>query len=122
MPIKHLFTNPKADGGDATITRASDWNADHIGFSAFTNVTADLGVARRSGTFDIAGSGLTPGNPVIIFQSMGAISAKGDARDEAEFDLISATGYVVDASTIRVIWNASGVVVGNYEFEFAVGG
>ena len=31
MPIKHPFTNPKADGADATVTRPSDWNADHTG-------------------------------------------------------------------------------------------
>jgi hypothetical protein len=30
MTLKHAFVNPKADGGDATITRPSDWNADHI--------------------------------------------------------------------------------------------
>lgn len=30
MPdIKHPFVNPKSDGGDATITRPSDWNAAH---------------------------------------------------------------------------------------------
>ncbi len=31
MPnIKHAFVNPKADGGDATIARPSDWNAEHV--------------------------------------------------------------------------------------------
>ena len=31
MPnIKHAFTNPKADGGDATIVRPSNWNAEHV--------------------------------------------------------------------------------------------
>jgi len=30
MTIKHLFVNPKSDGADATITRPSDWNADHV--------------------------------------------------------------------------------------------
>lgn len=30
MAIKHSFTNPKSDEADATITRPSDWNADHI--------------------------------------------------------------------------------------------
>lgn len=29
MPVKHAFVNPKADGGDATKTRPSNWNADH---------------------------------------------------------------------------------------------
>lgn len=29
MPIKHAFTSPKSDGGDATLVRPTDWNADH---------------------------------------------------------------------------------------------
>lgn len=28
--VRHAFVNPKADGGDATIARPSDWNADHV--------------------------------------------------------------------------------------------
>lgn len=35
MAIKHAFVNPKADGGDATIVRPSNWNADHDGLVAF---------------------------------------------------------------------------------------
>lgn len=30
MTVKHAFVSPKADGGDTTITRPSDWNADHV--------------------------------------------------------------------------------------------
>jgi hypothetical protein len=30
MPVSHAFTNTKADGSDATITRPSDWNAGHV--------------------------------------------------------------------------------------------
>lgn len=29
MPVKHPFTSGKADGGDATKVRPSNWNADH---------------------------------------------------------------------------------------------
>lgn len=29
MPIKHAFTSAKSDGADATLVRASNWNADH---------------------------------------------------------------------------------------------
>lgn len=28
--VLHAFTNPKSDGADATITRPSDWNAQHV--------------------------------------------------------------------------------------------
>lgn len=31
MAVRHAFTDPKADGADATIVRPSDWNADHTG-------------------------------------------------------------------------------------------
>lgn len=30
MAVKHSFTDPKADGGDSTIVRPSDWNANHV--------------------------------------------------------------------------------------------
>lgn len=30
MAIKHAFTNPKSDGGDATIVRPSNWNDNHV--------------------------------------------------------------------------------------------
>jgi hypothetical protein len=29
VSLKHAFTNPKSDGGDATVVRPSDWNAEH---------------------------------------------------------------------------------------------
>jgi hypothetical protein len=29
ISFKHAFTNPKSDGGDATIVRPSNWNAEH---------------------------------------------------------------------------------------------
>lgn len=29
--IKHAFTSAKADGGDATLVRPLNWNADHVG-------------------------------------------------------------------------------------------
>jgi hypothetical protein len=35
--VKHAFTNPKSDGTDATVTRPSDWNADHA--TAETDIT-----------------------------------------------------------------------------------
>ncbi|HEV8474599.1 MAG TPA: hypothetical protein VGR82_17610 [Methylomirabilota bacterium] len=92
---------------------------------AFTAFTQDLGAAARSGTFDITGlSGLTAGKVVQVVQTAAVISAKGDARDEFEMDAIVATGYVVDAATIRVFWfSANGsVVVGMYAFAYQVSG
>ena len=30
MPVEHAFVSAKSDGGDATLVRPSDWNADHV--------------------------------------------------------------------------------------------
>jgi hypothetical protein len=88
-----------------------------------TAVVKDLGVARRSGTFDITGlSGLTAEKVVVIVQTAAKVASKGDARDEFEIDGVQATGYVVDATTIRVYWWAPSVVVGDVAFAYAVSG
>lgn len=93
------------------------------GGATYTAFTKDLGAARRSGTFDITGlSGLTAEKVVAIVQTAAAIATKGNARDEPEMDQIQATGYVVDATTIRAYWWAPGVVVGNYNFAYQVSG
>lgn len=44
MPIKHAFTSAKSDGGDATLVRPSNWNADH---------TSGIGILDTSGNPDI---------------------------------------------------------------------
>lgn len=46
MPVKHAFTSPKADGGDATLVRPSNWNADHVfqGLVEFPNQSLGFGV------------------------------------------------------------------------------
>ncbi len=45
MPVKHSFTSGKSDGGDATLVRPSDWNADHtidtyVSFPSITDPAA----------------------------------------------------------------------------------
>ena len=88
-----------------------------------TDFTKDLGAADRSGTFDITGlSGLTTDKVVTVIQTAAKITSKGDARDEFEMDNIQLTGYVVDANTIRVYWQAPSVVVGTYAFAYQVSG
>ncbi len=86
-----------------------------------TAFSQDLGVGDTSGTFDITGlSGLTTDKAVIVVQTAAPITSKGDARDEFEWDAIQATGYVVNATTIRVYWSSPGVVVGTYNFAYGV--
>lgn len=91
------------------------------GSATLTDFTKDLGAGDNAGTFDITGlSGLTPNKNVLIVQTMQKISSKGDARDEFEMQPIILTGYVLDANTIRALWNCDAVCVGTYAFAYMV--
>jgi hypothetical protein len=51
MPVKHAFTSAKADGGDATLVKPSDWNAGHVtpfapGSFTVPDASANLQVKR----------------------------------------------------------------------------
>lgn len=86
--------------------------------STFTVITQDLGIGR-SGTFDITGlSGLTANKPVTVIQTNDPITSKGDATDEPEMDMIFAVGYTLDATSIRVTWQCSSIVAGEYTFGY----
>jgi hypothetical protein len=89
----------------------------------YSEFSKDLGTARSSGTFDITGlSGLTANKVVNLVQTATAIASKGNAQDEPEMDQIQLTGFVVNSTTIRVYWQAPGVVVGTYQFAYVVSG
>ena len=90
-----------------------------------TTVEKDLGaLPLYSGTFDITGlSGLTANKPVLVQQAVGPYTNKGTLQDEAEMDQVSATGYVADATTVRVYWTCppkAGPLAGNVKFNYAV--
>lgn len=90
---------------------------------ALTAVEISLGsVARRSGRFTIAGSGMTPAAPVLCIQLVGPYTGKGTRSDEAEMDSVTVAARVLDANTIEGYWRASGRVRGNVRFGYAVGG
>lgn len=123
LGIFHKFVNPKADGGDATITQPSGWNDDHS--IVFGTVEKDLGnVALASGTFDITGlTGLTANKPVLVRQAAGPYTGKGDLEDEAEMDQAIANGFVLSATAIRVFWQSvDSVMGGNVKFLYLIGG
>jgi hypothetical protein len=106
-----LIPGPKGDTGAAG----------GGGGGTMTAFTQDLGTAKKNGTFDITGlAGLTADKVVTVVQTAAQIASKGNARDEPEWDLIVLTGYVFDAVTIRVYWNAPGIVTGTYAFAYAV--
>lgn len=91
------------------------------GFS-FTTVEVNLGSApgRTSGFFDIAGVGLTIGKAVLVQKAVGPYTGKGTFADEAEMDIIKATGSVTSAVNIRVYWVSQGLIIGNVKFNYAV--
>lgn len=122
-PIIFMEAEPGEDGMVGPPGPAGPQGPAGGGGSGLTEFTKDLGVSRRSGTFDITGlSGLTPDKVVSIVQTATPIASKGNARDEPEMDLIRLTGYVVNATTIRAYWQSAGVVVGIYAFAYAVSG
>lgn len=91
---------PGADGTDAALI--------------LSIVEKNLGnLPTRSGTFDIAGLlGLTPGKPVFVTQA-----AVVPYTNEYT---VTATGYVADATTIRVYWDSHTPVTGNRKFQYMV--
>lgn len=99
----------------------------NIGFGLTTSeidVTLNALGPAYSGTFDITGlSGLVTGKPVLVFQAAGPYTGKGDREDEAEMDLVTATGYVLNATIIRVYWTtpvSNGPISGNIKFNYIV--
>lgn len=93
---------------------------------ALSTYEANLGLTlRHSGTFDITGlTGLTPGRPVLVQQAAGPYTGKGEQVDEPEMGMVHATGYVLNSTTIRVLWSAcsgAGPVSGNVKFNYIVG-
>jgi hypothetical protein len=44
MPITHLFSSAKSDGADATLVRASNWNASHVVADTLTSVAGNYSV------------------------------------------------------------------------------
>lgn len=93
------------------------------GALTLTEVEKDLGAsAQRAGSFDITGfSGLTADKQVLIAQKAAPYTGKGTLYDEIEMDSVQAAGYVLNATTIRAHWTASGPVLGNVKFGYAVG-
>lgn len=92
------------------------------GSVSVSTVEVDLGLpALNSGSFNITGlSGLTPGKQVVITQACGPYTGKGTLEDESEMDLVTAKGYVVDATTIKCFWNSQYKVLGNFKFNYFI--
>ncbi len=93
------------------------------GAAAIITAEIDLGTpARRSGNFAIPGVDMTIGQPVLVQKAVGPYTGKGTRADEAEMDLVTATGVVESATVIRVYWQSKGPVRGNMKFNYVIGG
>jgi hypothetical protein len=88
-----------------------------------TVVEKNLGsTARTSGSFQITGlSGLNPGDPVLIRQTLGPYTGKGTRADEFELDTVTVAAEVASSSVIQCYWRSDAWVRGNYKFAYAVG-
>lgn len=90
--------------------------------AVITTIEKDLGYpAKYSGSFLITGlSGLTLNKQVVVQQACGPYTGKGDNSDESEVDVIQAVGFVLDGSTIKVHYNSSSLVGGNFKFNYLI--
>jgi hypothetical protein len=101
ISLTHAFTNPKADGADATIVRPSNWNAEHIlqlgtgkllgrstaGTGVAEEITVGSGLTLAAGTLTAAGGVSGDAN---AFDTKAALEA---ATVDAGIDAINLAGY-----------------------------
>lgn len=101
-----------------------DLNTSAGGSTVLSEVEVNLSstVPVSNGSFTITGSGLTTNKLIHIQQSPGPYTGKGTYTDEIEFDQITATGYVFDATTIKCNWGCNTLVRGNTKFSYFVSG
>lgn len=121
---KHGFA-PKAPNNTTQYLRAdATWATPSGGGGGLTltTVEVDLGTTKRSGKFNVAGTGLTVGKPVLIVQANGAYTGKGTLSDEAEMDALTVSGKVTSATNIECFWKSFTSVKGNFKFDYAVSG
>lgn len=114
---------PASGGGTTNFLRADGtWAAPGGGGGGLTlsTVEVDLGAGGVSGSFTIAGAGLTPGRPVLCVQAVGPYTGKGALEDVAE-EPVWCTAVVTSAVLITVYWQSSRPVGGNVKFNYAVG-
>lgn len=126
MGVATLQQGPALAADTAWTIPSSGWDAGIVSFtyaaSGSIPVSTPQGIPALSGTFDITGlTGLTAGKPVAIWKAAGPYDGKGTLADEAEMDTVTAEGYVVNATTVRVYWTASAPQIGDMKFNYLIG-
>jgi hypothetical protein len=113
---------PPSGGGIVNFLRADGaWAAPGGGGGlTLSTVEVNLGTGGVSGSFTIAGAGMTPGRPVLCVQAVGPYTGKGSLEDVAE-EPVWCTAVVASAVLITVYWQSSRPVGGNVKFNYAVG-
>lgn len=99
---------------------APTWQAAGAGSFSLLTTEVNLGTGGVSGSFTIAGAGMTPGRPVLCVQAVGPYTNKGSLEDVAE-EPVWCTAVVTSAVLITVYWQSSRPVGGNVKFNYAVG-
>lgn len=90
---------------------------------ALTTIEIDFGTnGKYSGSFTIAGVGLTVGKSVWIQQAAAAYTGKGTLTDEPEMDQIAVVGVVETTTLIRCYYQSPGRVLNKVKFTYFIGG
>jgi len=85
-----------------------------------TEVNLGAAPGNTSGFFDIVGAGLTINKNVLVQKAVGPYTGKGTEANEAEMEIIDATGLVTSAVNIRVYWASVFPIIGNVKFNYVV--
>lgn len=94
VSLKHAFTSGKSDGGDTTVVRPSNWNAEHV----LTLGTGKLLGRTTAGTGDAeeisAGTGLSLSGGVLAVSPLLVATLASDQATGANTTPVTLTGLV----------------------------
>lgn len=114
LSLKHKFTSPKADGGDNTIVRPSNWNDEHA-----LTLTSQKLIGRKELTDGAAGE-ITLGSGLILDPTTGVLAAGAVGEimffpaTTAPAGTMKANGVLLSRTTYAALWayaQASGNIV-----------
>jgi len=110
MAIKHAFTSAKADGGDATLVRPSNWNDNHpIVWTEVTGTSQSAAVNEHYLT----------NNASLVTVTLPTTAAVGDMLTVQG---VGAGGWkIAQNASEQIIWVAGGVD-GSHETTVGTGG
>src|SRR6185369_16249223 len=104
MAVTHTFVSAIADGGDATLVRPSNWNADH---TIADNTVTDAHL-RDSGALSVIGrSANSSGDPADISATAATGAVLRESGSALGFGTIATAGIADDAITYAKIQNVS---------------